>query len=160
MQLNQLRDNPGSSQARKRRGRGIGSGLGKTSGHGQKGQKSRTGVAIKAFEGGQMPLQMRFPKRGFKRGFAKNFDVILNLGRIQKLIDLNKIEATEVVSGAVLARVGLIPKETSIVRLLGKGEIKAGIKIEVSYASEGAVQAVQKAGGEVIIKEKKQPKTV
>ncbi len=160
MQLNQLRDNPGATQARKRVGRGIGSGLGKTSGHGQKGQKSRTGVAIKAFEGGQMPLQMRFPKRGFKRGFAKNFDVILNLGRVQKLIDLKKIQESDLISSAVLAEAGLIPNANSIVRLLGKGELKAKIKIEASYASEGAIQAVQKAGGEVIIKEKKQPKTV
>jgi len=150
MRLNELRDNPGATQARKRVGRGIGSGKGKTAGRGHKGQKSRSGVAIKGFEGGQMPIHMRLPKRGFNNIFAKDYNVV-NLGRIQGAIDSGKLDAKKPVNVEELLAAGLIRRNRDGVRLLGHGEIKAKIAFEVTGASAGAVKAVEKAGGSVAI---------
>ncbi len=150
--LNTLRDNPGAQHSRKRVGRGVGSGLGKTCGHGQKGQKARTGVAIKAFEGGQMPLQMRLPKRGFKRGFVRGEKpVCLNVGMIQKAIDHKKIEAGCLLTSDILVQAGLLRRPSTRIRLLAKGDLTSALKIEVMYASASAVRAVEQAGGSVII---------
>lgn len=150
MKLNELRDNPGARKARKRVGRGIGSGLGKTSGHGQKGQKARSGVAIKGFEGGQMPIHMRLPKRGFNSRASKAFAEV-NLGRLQAAIDAGKIDAASKIDCAVLIEAGLIRRVGDGLRLLGKGELSAKIEIEVTGASKAAVAAVEKAGGSVTV---------
>ncbi len=148
MKLNELRDNEGARKSRMRVGRGIGSGKGKTSGRGQKGQKSRSGVAIKGFEGGQMPLHMRLPKRGFNNPFAKDFAEV-NLGMIQKFIDAGKIDAKKLVDHEALKAAGLARGGKDGVRLLGKGELKDKVKFSVAGASKGAVSAVEKAGGSV-----------
>lgn len=150
MKLNELRDNPGARKARKRVGRGIGSGLGKTSGHGQKGQKARSGVAIKGFEGGQMPIHMRLPKRGFNSLASKAFAEV-NLGRLQAAIDAGKIDAAAKIDGGVLVEAGLIRRVGDGVRLLGKGELSAKVEIEVTGASKAAIAAVEKAGGSVTV---------
>lgn len=160
IRLNTLRDNPGARQARKRVGRGYGSGLGKTSGHGQKGQKSRTGVAIKAFEGGQMPLQMRLPKRGFKRGFLRGErPVIVNVGMIQKAIDNRRLVATDVINAEALCAAGLVRSASARVRLMAKGEIRSPVKIEVVYASQSATAALEKCGGQILIQAARPEKT-
>ncbi len=150
MRLNELRDNPGATQARKRVGRGIGSGKGKTAGRGHKGQKSRSGVAIKGFEGGQMPIHMRLPKRGFNNVFAKDYNEV-NLGRVQSALDKGSLDAKKPVTVAALLAAGVIRRAKDGVRLLGKGEIKAKVAFEVTGASAGAVKAVEKAGGSVTI---------
>jgi large subunit ribosomal protein L15 len=148
MKLNDIRDNPGARKGRTRVGRGIGSGKGKTGGRGQKGQKSRSGVAIKGFEGGQMPLHMRLPKRGFNNPFAKDYAEV-NLGQVQKLIDAGKIDAKKVIDQVALQAAGVARGGKDGVRLLGKGELTAKVTFKVAGASKGAVAAVEKAAGAV-----------
>ncbi|MBH0112347.1 50S ribosomal protein L15 [Novosphingobium sp. YJ-S2-02] len=151
MNLNDLRDNAGARHRRIRIGRGIGSGKGKTGGRGQKGQKSRSGVAVKGFEGGQMPLHMRLPKRGFTNAkFTKDY-AIVNLGMVQKAIDAGKLDAKAVVDQAALQAAGLARGGKDGVRLLGKGELTAKVEFNLAGASKGAVEAVEKAGGKVIL---------
>jgi len=149
MKLNEIRDNEGARHRRMRVGRGIGSGKGKTAGRGQKGQKARSGVAIKGFEGGQMPLHMRLPKRGFTNAmFAKDYAEV-NLGMIQKAIDAGKLETTGVLDHEALKAAGLARGGRDGVRLLGKGELTAKVSFKVAGASKGAVAAVEKLGGAV-----------
>ena len=150
MKLNELANKPGSTKPRKRIGRGIGSGTGKTGGRGVKGQKSRSGVAIKGFEGGQMPIHMRLPKRGFNNINAKSF-VPVNIGRLQEAIDAKKIDAKKPITVDVLKEAGVVTRVKDGVRLLGTGELKAKVNIEVSGASASAIAAVEKAGGTVTI---------
>lgn len=151
MKLNELRDNSGARKARTRVGRGLGSGVGKTAGRGQKGQKSRSGVAIKGFEGGQMPLHMRLPKRGFKNTmFAKRYAVV-NVGRLQAAIDAGKLDAKATIDAAALVASGVVTKPRDGIRLLAEGDISASLKLVVSGASKAAVAAVEKAGGSVDI---------
>jgi len=150
MKLNDLADNQGARRPRKRIGRGIGSGTGKTSGAGMKGQKSRSGVSIKGFEGGQMPLHRRLPKRGFNNIFAKSYNVV-NIGRLQTAVDSGKLDAKKPVDGAALQAAGVVTKPRDGVRLLAKGDLKAKLDITVAGASKAAVAAVEKAGGSVTI---------
>ena len=156
MRLNELTDNAGARKTRKRVGRGIGSGLGKTAGRGVKGQKSRSGVAIKGFEGGQMPIYRRLPKRGFNNPNAKYWNVV-NLGRIQEAIDAKKLDPKEVVNSESLRKAGLIGKPKDGVRLLGNGELKTKVSFEVDHASKTALAGVEKAGGSVKLIEKVSP---
>ena len=146
MKLNELRDNPGATKSRKRVGRGPGSGTGKTGGRGIKGQKSRSGVAINGFEGGQMPLYQRLPKRGFNSRNRKKFAVV-NLGLIQKFIDDGKLDSKAAIDEDTLIGCGLVRRKLDGVRILAKGELSAKVDISVTGASKGAVEAVQKAGG-------------
>ena len=148
MKLNELNDNAGSRKGRMRVGRGIGSGKGKTAGRGQKGAKARSGVAINGFEGGQMPLHMRLPKRGFNNIFAKDY-AIVNLGALQKAIDAGKLDANATIDHAALKAAALARGGKDGVRLLGKGELTAKVNLLVAGASKGAVEAVEKAGGKV-----------
>ena len=150
MKLNQISDNQGARKTRARVGRGSSSGLGKTSGRGGKGQTARAGSSINGFEGGQMPLYMRIPKRGFHNHFANDFSEI-NLGRIQWAIDNGKLKADSTITGAVLAEAGLVRRSRDGVRLLGKGKegLKAKVNLEVAGASASAIEAVKKAGGSV-----------
>ncbi|MEO0462225.1 MAG: 50S ribosomal protein L15 [Pseudomonadota bacterium] len=148
MKLNDIRDNEGARKGRMRKGRGIGSGKGKTAARGQKGQKSRSGVAIKGFEGGQMPLHMRLPKRGFNNPFGKDFAEV-NIGMVQKFIDAGKLDGKADITEAVLREAGLVRGGADGVRLLGKGTISAKAKIIVTGATKGAVAAVEAAGGSV-----------
>lgn len=148
MKLNDIRDNEGARKGRMRVGRGIGSGKGKTSGRGQKGQKSRSGVAIKGFEGGQMALHMRLPKRGFNNPFGKDFAEV-NVGMVQKLVDAKKLDAKKVIDHEALQAAGVARGGKDGVRLLGKGELTAKVTFNVAGASKGAVAAVEKAGGKV-----------
>lgn len=148
MKLNDIRDNEGARKGRMRVGRGIGSGKGKTAARGQKGQKSREGVSINGFEGGQMPLHMRIPKRGFNNPGAKDYAEV-NLGMVQKFIDAGKLDAKKDIDHAALKAAGLARGGKDGVRLLGKGELKAKAKFIVAGASKGAVEAVEKAGGSV-----------
>lgn len=150
MKLNELRDNPGARHKGKRVGRGIGSGLGKTSGRGQKGQRARSGVAIKGFEGGQMPIHMRLPKRGFNSRAVRDYTEI-NLGRLQAAIDAGKVDAGKTIDADVLLGAGLLRRIRGGVRLLAYGELKSKLVIEVRGASKAAVAAVEKAGGSVNI---------
>ncbi len=150
IKLNELRDNPGARKARMRVGRGIGSGKGKTSGRGVKGQKARTGVSIKGFEGGQMPLYRRLPKRGFNNISAQDF-VEVNLDRLQKAIDAGKLDAKAPINGEALVKAGVISRLRDGVRLLGRGELTAKVTIEVAGASASAKAAVEKAGGTVVL---------
>lgn len=150
MRLNQIADNQGSTKNRMRVGRGIGSGKGKTSGAGQKGQKSRSGVAIKGFEGGQMPIHRRLPKRGFNNIFRKDF-AVANLGRVQQAIDAKKLNAKETITIAMLQEAGVVGKVVDGVRLLAKGELTSKVSFEVSGASKSAIEAVEKAGGTVTL---------
>jgi large subunit ribosomal protein L15 len=150
MRLNEISDRPGATKAKKRLGRGIGSGLGKTSGRGQKGQKSRSGVAVKGFEGGQMPLHRRLPKRGFKNIFAKDFNEV-NVGAVQAAIDAKTLDVKNPVTVQALLDAGLIGRVRDGVRLLGDGEIKTKVAFEVTGASGGAVKAVEAAGGSVTL---------
>ena len=150
MKLNELRDNPGARKERTRVGRGIGSGKGKTAGRGIKGQKSRSGVAIKGFEGGQMPLHMRLPKRGFNNPFGKDY-AIVNVGAVQKAIDEKKLDGKKTVDQAALKAIGLVRGGKDGVRLLGKGEISAKVTFVVAGASKSAAEAVEKAGGKIEI---------
>ena len=156
IKLNDLRDNPGARQGRVRVGRCIGSGLGKTAGRGQKGQKSRSGVAVKGFEGGQMPLHMRLPKRGFNNIFARDYAEV-NLGAIQKMIDAKKLDAKGTLDHDALKAAGLARGGKDGVRLLAKGELTTKVSFKVAGASKSAVAAVEKAGGKVEIIERKNP---
>ncbi len=148
MKLNELSDNPGSTKNRMRVGRGIGSGKGKTGGRGVKGQKARTGVAIKGFEGGQMPLHRRLPKRGFYNPFSTDYNEV-NLGRIQQAVDASKLDAKALVTVDTLIAAGVIAKPRDGVKILGNGEIKAKLAFEVAAASKGAIAAIEGAGGSV-----------
>ncbi len=151
MRLNAISDRPGATKAKKRLGRGIGSGLGKTAGKGTKGQKARAGVAIKGFEGGQMPLHRRLPKRGFNNVFAKKLNE-LNLGRIQQAVDAGLLDGKKPITVAALKEAGLIRREKDGVRLLGNGELKAKLAFEVTGASQSAIKAVEAQGGTVTLK--------
>jgi len=154
MKLNELRDNKGARQSRVRVGRGIGSGLGKTAGRGQKGAKARSGVSIAGFEGGQMPLHMRLPKRGFNNIFAKDYAEV-NIGAIQKAIDAKKIDGKGTLDHDALKAAGLARGGKDGVRLLGKGELKTKLNLKVAGASKGAREAVEKAGGSIELIERK-----
>lgn len=153
MRLNELSDNPGAAKDRKRVGRGIGSGKGKTSGRGVKGQKSRTGVAIKGFEGGQMPLHRRLPKRGFVNIFRKKWNEV-SVGRVQTAIDAGKLDTGAPIDVAALVAAGVVRRAKDGVRLLGNGEITSAVTLVVDGASQTAIQAVEKAGGKVEVKAK------
>ncbi len=150
MKLNQLSDNPGATKRRKRIGRGPGSGTGKMGGRGIKGQKSRSGVAINGYEGGQMPLYMRLPKRGFNNINAKTYSVV-NLGLIQKFIDAKKIDAKKPITEASLVESGLVRRVKDGIRILNKGEVTSKLDITVTGASASAVEAVAKAGGSLTV---------
>ncbi len=151
MKLNELRDNPGATKSRKRIGRGPGSGTGKTGGRGIKGQKSRSGVAIKGFEGGQMPLYQRLPKRGFNSRNRKSYAVV-NLNILQKFIDAKKLDAKKAITEEVLLEAGVVRRILDGVRILAKGEITSKVNLEVTGASKAAIEAVEKAGGKLTVK--------
>jgi large subunit ribosomal protein L15 len=151
MRLNELSDRPGATKPKKRLGRGIGSGLGKTAGKGTKGQKARAGVAIKGFEGGQMPLHRRLPKRGFKNIFSKKYNE-LNLGKIQGAIDAGALDGKKPITVEALKEAGLIRRAKDGVRLLGSGELKGKLAFEVTGASGSAIKAVKAKGGTVTLK--------
>ena len=150
MKLNELRDNPGAIKTKKRVARGPGSGKGKTAGRGIKGQKSRSGVAISAYEGGQMPLYQRLPKRGFNKPNRKRFAVV-NLGLIEKFIGEGKLDAANAITEDTLITSGLVRRKLDGVRVLAKGDISSKVMLQVSGASRSAVEAVEKAGGSVEI---------
>jgi large subunit ribosomal protein L15 len=151
MRLNEIRDNPGAHYRAKRVGRGIGSGKGKTAGHGGKGQLGRSGVALNGFEGGQTPLHRRLPKRGFNNKiFQKDYKVV-NLGRLQQALDAGKLNAEGTVDAKSLVTAGVLRRAGDGVRLLAKGELKAALTIEVAGASKAAVAAVEAAGGKVVL---------
>ena len=150
MELNTLTDNKGSTRNRRRVGRGVGSGIGKTSGSGHKGQKARSGVAIKGFEGGQMPIHRRLPKRGFVNIFRKNY-IEVNIGEIQKAIDDGKIDPSNPVDVNALRSAGLVGKSKDGIRLLGNGNISSKIEVHVIGASKPAILAVEKKGGSVVL---------
>ena len=150
MDLHSLKNTSGAKHRRKRLGRGHGSGLGKTSGKGHKGAKARSGVAIKGFEGGQMPLYRRLPKRGFVNIFAKSYAEV-NVGRIQQAVDAGKLDAKADINAEALVAAGLIRRVKDGVRLLGNGELKAKINVTVAGATKGAIAAVEKAGGSVTV---------
>lgn len=152
MKLNELSDNSGARKNRKRVGRGPGSGTGKTAGRGMKGQKSRSGVSIKGFEGGQMPLYRRLPKRGFTNIFRKQF-VELGTGRLQAAIDAKKVDAKQEITAESLVEAGVLRRAKDGVRLLVNGELNAKVTITVAGASKGAVAMVEKAGGTVTVME-------
>ncbi len=149
MKLNGISDNDGASKARMRVGRGIGSGKGKTGGRGVKGQKARTGVRIKGFEGGQMPLHRRLPKRGFTNLSRLDYNEV-NVGRVQQAVEAGKL-AEGVVTVAALVQAGVVSKPRDGVKLLGMGELKAALTFEVAAASRSAVEAIEKAGGRVTL---------
>ena len=148
MKLNELRDNPGARKSRVRVGRGIGSGKGKTAGRGQKGQKSREGVSINGFEGGQMPLHMRIPKRGFNNIFAKDFAEV-NLGQLQKLVDAGTLKTDGTIDHAALKAAGVGRGGKDGVRILGKGALSSKLSLKVAGISASAREAIEKAGGSV-----------
>ena len=148
MKLNELRDNPGASKRKKRVGRGPGSGLGKTAGRGIKGQKSRSGVSINGYEGGQMPLYQRLPKRGFTKPNRKEYAVV-NVGHIQKFIEAGKLG--EEITETELVDSGLVRRKRDGVRVLGSGELSSKIALTVTGASKGAIEAIEKAGGTVTV---------
>lgn len=150
MKLHELHDNPGATKKRKRVGRGPGSGTGKMGGRGIKGQKSRSGVAINGYEGGQMPLYQRLPKRGFNKPNRKAFSVV-NLGLIQKFIDAKKLDANSAITEDVLIDSGLVRRKLDGIRILAKGEITSKVSLEVTGASKSAVEAVAKAGGSLTV---------
>jgi large subunit ribosomal protein L15 len=154
MRLNELKDNPGSRKFRLRVGRGIGSGIGKTSGRGGKGQTARSGARLGGFEGGQMPLHRRLPKRGFNKRNRKEWNAI-NIGRLQEAVDAGRIDAKKPVDVAALVAAGLARRPLDGVRLLGEGELKASLKLTVNHATASAKAAVEKAGGSVTLIEKK-----
>lgn len=156
MKLNLLSDNAGAHKRKKRVGRGIGSGKGKTAGRGVKGQKARTGVALGGFEGGQMPLHRRMPKRGFHNIFRPRYQVI-NLGRLQKAIDAGRLDAGKLINAELLVAAGVMRRARDGVRLLAKGDIAAKLNIEVVGASQAAIDAVEKAGGKVTVTKPKAP---
>ena len=150
MRLNEISDKQGATKNRKRVGRGIGSGKGKTAGSGHKGQKSRSGVSLLGFEGGQMPLYRRLPKRGFNNPFSKDFAEI-NLSKLQKAIDAGRLDAKEPLTDASLLNSGLVSRSKDGVKLLAQGEIKAKLNISVARASKTAIAAIEKAGGSVTL---------
>jgi large subunit ribosomal protein L15 len=150
MQLTDLRDHPSARKKRRRIGRGIGSGKGKTGGRGVKGQKARSGVAIKGFEGGQMPLHRRLPKRGFKNAFRKRFNEV-SLGRVQQAIDAGALDPAQGIDADALVRAGVVRRAKDGVRLLAGGELTAKVAFSIAGASKAAVAAVEKAGGSVAI---------
>jgi large subunit ribosomal protein L15 len=154
MRLNEIKDNPGSRKMRVRVGRGIGSGLGKQAGRGGKGQTARTGVAIGGFEGGQMPLHRRLPKRGFNSRNTDKFNEI-NVGTLQDAIDAGRLDAAKPVDVAALVAAGVLRRPKDGLRLLGEGELKAKLAITVNHASATARAAVEKAGGSISLIEKK-----
>ena len=153
MRLNILNDNKGATKQKKRLGRGTGSGLGKTCGRGHKGQKSRAGSSIKGFEGGQMPIHRRLPKRGFKSLSKKKFN-ILNLGNLQKAIDDDKIDIKKPLDLKAFSKSGLIGSKNYGVKLLGRGDLKTKIEVHVNGASKNVKELIEKAGGKLIIIEK------
>jgi len=153
MKLNDLRDNEGATHSKKRLGRGIGSGSGKTAGRGVKGQKARSGVALNGFEGGQMPLYRRLPKRGFNNIFRKDY-VTVSLGRIQIALDAKKLDAKATVNAEALVKAGVIRRAKDGVRLLSDGELKSKLSFDVAGASKAAIEKVEKAGGTVKVPEK------
>jgi large subunit ribosomal protein L15 len=151
MDLNDIRDNPGATHSRKRLGRGIGSGTGKTSGRGHKGQKARSGGSIRAgFEGGQMPLYRRLPKRGFKNPFRKEFAVV-NVTQLQAAVDRGKLDPTVAIDEVTLQAAGLFKRRHAGVRLLAKGTLTASLNLSITSASKAAVAAVEKAGGSITL---------
>jgi large subunit ribosomal protein L15 len=151
MKLNEVKDNAGATRNAKRVGRGIGSGTGKTSGSGHKGQKARSGVSINGFEGGQMPIHRRLPKRGFNNIFRKDY-VEVNLGTVQAAIDAGKLDAGKPVDAAALVGAGVISKPRDGVRILGKGDLTAKkVEIHAAGASKSAVAAVERAGGKIVL---------
>ncbi len=152
MKLNDIQDNEGSSKSRMRVGRGIGSGKGKTGGRGVKGQKARTGVRIKGFEGGQMPLHRRLPKRGFRNIFALDYNE-MNVGRIQEFVEAGRIKPGTVTI-ASLVEAGIVSKPRDGLKLLGMGEITTALAFEVAAASKTAIAAIEKAGGSVVVIER------
>jgi len=158
MKLNDIRDNKGAHYRAKRVGRGIGSGKGKTSARGGKGQTARTGVALNGFEGGQTPLHRRLPKRGFRRTAFQNDYKIVNLGRLQEAFEAGKLKADQPVDGAVLVAAGVLRRAGDGIRLLAKGELKVPLTLEVAGASKAAVEAVEKLGGKVVVKAKAKAK--
>jgi len=158
MKLSDLRDNAGARKPRRRVGRGIGSGKGKTAGRGGKGQTARSGVAIKGFEGGQMPLHRRLPKRGFTNIFRKRFNE-LNLARVQQAIDAGKLDAAALIDVEALVAAGVLRRAKDGVRLLGGGELKTKVNITVAGASKSAIAAVESAGGSItLLLPKREPK--
>ena len=148
MKLNDLRDKDGATHSKKRLGRGIGSGSGKTAGRGVKGQKARSGVAVNGFEGGQMPLYRRLPKRGFNNIFAKSFTVV-SLARIQAALDAKKLDAKTTVTAEALVAAGVIRRVKDGVRILSDGDIKSKLAFDVAGASKAAIEKIEKAGGSV-----------
>ncbi|MGR6465861.1 50S ribosomal protein L15 [Rhizobium sp. PAMB 3182] len=148
MKLNEIKDNEGATKSRKRIGRGIGSGTGKTGGRGVKGQKARSGVAVNGFEGGQMPIYRRLPKRGFNNIFASEFAEV-SLGRLQAAVDAGKLDAKKTVDAEALKAAGVIRRTKDGVRVLSDGELKAKLSIEVAGASKAAVEKIEKAGGSI-----------
>jgi large subunit ribosomal protein L15 len=150
MKLNTIRENDGATRNSKRVGRGIGSGRGKTSGSGHKGQKARSGVSINGFEGGQMPIHRRLPKRGFNNIFRKNY-VEVNLGRLQTAIDAGKLDASKPVDAAALVAAGIITKKRDGIRVLGNGVLKTKIEIHAAGASKAAAASVEAAGGSLVM---------
>lgn len=154
MRLNEIKDNAGASKKKVRVGRGIGSGIGKTSGRGVKGQKSRQGVALAGFEGGQMPLHRRLPKRGFNKWRAKDFNEV-NLDQLQAAVEAGKIEDGSDVTVATLAEAGVVRRAKDGVRILGNGALKAKLSLTVNHATASAKAAIEKAGGSVTVIEPK-----
>ena len=151
MKLNLVKDNPGATKGGKRIGRGVGSGIGKTSGSGHKGQKARSGVSINGFEGGQMPIHRRLPKRGFNNVFRKDY-VEVNLGRLQEAIDAGKLDAKKPVDSAAMLAAGVISKLRDGVRILAKGELTSKkVEIHAVGASKAAIEAVEKSGGKIVV---------
>ena len=151
MKLNEIRDNSGATKNAKRVGRGVGSGTGKTSGSGHKGQKARSGVSINGFEGGQMPIHRRLPKRGFNNIFRKNYAVV-NLGRLQDAVDAGKLDASKPLDAAALVEAGVISKTRDGVRILAKGVLTTKkVEIHAAGASKAAFEAVEKVGGKIIV---------
>ena len=151
MKLNELYDNPGATKPRKRVGRGPGSGTGKMGGRGIKGQKSRSGVAIKGYEGGQMPLYQRLPKRGFTKPNRKSYSAI-NLGLIQKFVDAGKLDIKAVITEDALVASGVVRRKRDGIRILAKGDVTSKLKLDVTGASKSAIEAVEKAGGSLTVK--------
>ncbi|MAW85767.1 MAG: 50S ribosomal protein L15 [Phyllobacteriaceae bacterium] len=150
MKLNELRDAEGATHSRKRVGRGIGSGKGKTGGRGVKGQKSRSGVAVNGFEGGQMPIYRRLPKRGFKNIFGKDLNIV-SVGRLQAAVDAGKLDAGATVDAAALVAAGVIRRPKDGVRILGDGDLSAKLTVAAAGASKSAVEKIEKAGGSVSV---------
>jgi large subunit ribosomal protein L15 len=150
MQLNELKDNDGATKPRKRVGRGIGSGTGKTAGRGHKGQKARSGVAIKGFEGGQMPIHMRLPKRGFNNPLRLKFAEV-NLERLQQAIDAGKLDAGSTIDGEALVKAGVVRRTRDGIRLLGRGELTSKVELSLAGATASAIKAVEAKGGSVTL---------